>query len=60
MDLCRVCLVPEPNKDILSESLKARSDNKSFAEIFMFCFDIQVNNPLFDYYTPVLVSIISK
>ncbi|CAH1645685.1 unnamed protein product [Spodoptera littoralis] len=43
MDLCRVCLGPKPNRDIFSKSQKTRSDNKSFAEIFMFCFDIQVD-----------------
>ncbi|KAF9421000.1 hypothetical protein HW555_002983 [Spodoptera exigua] len=43
MDLCRVCLGPEPCKDILSDPQKPKTDSKSFAEIFMFCFDIKVD-----------------
>lgn len=41
MDICRVCLASKPSKDI--DELTTNTGNcQSYADIFLFCLDIQV------------------
>ncbi|CAB3223785.1 unnamed protein product [Arctia plantaginis] len=42
MTACRICLSEKPDKDILELQVNEKRDVKSFAEIIMFCLDIQV------------------
>ncbi|KAJ8730282.1 hypothetical protein PYW07_017320 [Mythimna separata] len=42
MDLCRICLTGGSEKDIFQSQSANNVDNKSLADVFMFCLDIQV------------------
>lgn len=42
MDICRVCLASKPDKDINELKTNKGDDGQSYAEILLFCLDIQV------------------
>ncbi|KAG6450316.1 zinc finger protein OZF [Manduca sexta] len=44
MDVCRICLSPDPVKDVLKIQTDKNMDNKSFIDIIMFCLDVQVSD----------------
>lgn len=44
MDVCRICLSKNPEKDILQAQVDKNDVNKTYADIMLFCLDIKVNS----------------
>lgn len=42
MDICRICLASKPDKDINELNTNKGDDAQNFADILLFCLDIQV------------------